>query len=71
MSADLILMQFLEHKDDLTCLAASPALALLASGGLSSQAFLWDVNVGTKVHQVLAVFPIGPAPEIPNSQFEI
>lgn len=42
----------MEHNDHVTCLASAPALGLLASGGLSSQAFLWDVNRGVQLSQV-------------------
>lgn len=45
-------MQFFEHKDHVTCLAAAPAVGLLASGGLSGKAFLWDIHRGTQLHQV-------------------
>ncbi len=45
-------VQFMEHNDHVTCLASAPGLGLLASGGLSSQAFLWDVHRGVQLGQV-------------------
>lgn len=45
-------VQFVEHNDHVTCLASAPGLGLLASGGLSSQAFLWDVHRGVQLGQV-------------------
>ena len=44
----------------MTALAVAPARDLLASGGLSSQAFLWDVETGLKLEQARMCLHISP-----------
>lgn len=39
----------LEHNDHVTALAAAPAAGLLASGGLSSELFLWDITAAVQL----------------------
>lgn len=39
------------HSDYVTCMAASPAAGLLASGGLQGEVLLWDIGA---LRQVLA-----------------
>jgi len=42
----------LEHTDHVTTLATAPAAGVLATGGLSSQLFLWDIQTATRLQQV-------------------
>lgn len=39
----------LEHTDHVMALAAAPAAGLLASAGLSSQLFLWDIHTAVQL----------------------
>ena len=52
-SAGQCTYNLVQHTDCVMALAAAPQRGLLASAGLSSEVFVWDLPTGTQLSQVL------------------